>query len=248
METFDISQAIVIPSMKDPENTKMEVGRAAADLLQLKISDGMRIGITWGSTIYHVVNQFNPKPLKNAIVYQLMGGTGACDPDTDGREQTQSMANKLKAKSYILQAPLIVQSKQLRNLLLKEPLISQTLKEAQQVDLAITSLGTNDPIDCNLLKLGHFTRAKCRELRKRGAVGDLCGWHLDINGQLCELDLHDRIVGISLEQISRIKTVIAVAIGERKAEIILACLRGGYIDYLVTDELAAIKVLSLNRG
>ena len=248
METFDISQAIVIPSMKDPENTKMEVGRAAADLLQLKISDGMRIGITWGSTIYHVVNQFNPKPLKNAIVYQLMGGTGARDPDTDGREQTQSMANKLKAKSYILQAPLIVQSKQLRNLLLKEPVISQTLKEAEQVDLAITSLGTNDPINCNLLKLGHFTRAKCRELRKRGAVGDLCGWHLDINGQLCELDLHDRIVGISLEQISRIKTVIAVAIGERKAEIILACLRGGYIDYLVTDELAAIKVLSLNKG
>ena len=80
METFDISQAIVIPSMKDPENTKMEVGRAAADLLQAKISEGIRLSITWGSTIYHVVSQFAPKPLKRAIVYQLMGGTNPAIP------------------------------------------------------------------------------------------------------------------------------------------------------------------------
>ena len=127
-------------------------------------------------------------------------------------------------------------------------MISETLNEVEQVELAVTGLGTNDPMDCNLLRLGHFSRAKCRELQKKGAVGDLCGWHLDINGRLCELELHDRIVGISLEQIGKIKTVIAVAVGERKAEIILASLRGGYIDFLVTDEPAATKALSLNKG
>ena len=40
-------------------------------------------------------------------------------------------------------------------------------------DPAITGLGTNDPLDCNLLKIGHFSKAKCSELKKKGAVGDL---------------------------------------------------------------------------
>ena len=248
METFNLSKAVVIPSMAAPENTKMELGRAAGDLLYSLITDNIRIGITWGSTIYHVVKQFRPKKVENVLVYQLMGGTGARDPDTDGREQTQSLSRKLNAKSFILQAPLIVQSKKLRDMLLKEPEIKRTLKEAEKVDLAITGLGINDSRDSNLLKVGYFTESILLDLRKKGAVGDLCGWHLDINGNLCNLEIHDRIIGISLDKLKKIKTVIAVAMGETKAATILACLRGGYLDYLVIDEQAATKVLAMHKN
>jgi len=248
MEAFNLSEVIVIPSLRDPENTKMELGNVAADLLQSLITDNIRIGITWGTTIYQVVNQFRPQKVENALVYQLMGGTGAKNPETDGREQTLTLARKLNATSFILQAPLIVQSKKLRNMLLKEPEISSTLKEAAKVDIAITGLGINDVLDSNLLKVGYFTESDLLDLRKKGAIGDLCGWHLDSDGNLCNLEIHNRIIGISLDRIKKIKTVIAVAMGKRKAPTILACLKGGHLDYLVIDEEAASEVISINNN
>lgn len=247
METFNLKQAVVIPSLKDSENSKMEAGRAAAELLRSKIADGTRIGIAWGTTVYHVVHQFTPKQSAGAVVYQLLGGTGAADPDTDGRELAQLLAAKLSAKSRIIQAPLIVQSKKLREMLQKEPEISKTLKAAEKADIVVTGIGTNNPVECTLAKVGYLSDAQAGNLQKAGAVGTLCGWHLDIHGQLCDLEIHERIVGIRLEKLKKIKSVIGVAHGAVKAESILACLRGGYINYLVTDVAAAEKVLDLNR-
>jgi DNA-binding transcriptional regulator LsrR (DeoR family) len=39
-----------------------------------------------------------------------------------------------------------------------------------------------------------------------------------------------------------------VAGGEHKAEAILGALRGGFLDVLVTNELAAIRLLELERS
>jgi lsr operon transcriptional repressor len=51
------------------------------------------------------------------------------------------------------------------------------------------------------------------------------------------------MIAVSLEHLRAIPTVIGVAAGEQKAEIITAALRGKYIDTLITDESAAIRVL-----
>jgi dihydroxyacetone kinase-like protein len=49
-----------------------------------------------------------------------------------------------------------------------------------------------------------------------------------------------------METLQAIPTVMAVAGGIKKASAILAALRGGYIDILVTDAVVATAILSLN--
>jgi len=47
-----------------------------------------------------------------------------------------------------------------------------------------------------------------------------------------------------LENLKRIPTVVGVAVGEKKADIIVGTLRGKYVDVIITDEKAAERVLS----
>ena len=90
---------------------------------------------------------------------------------------------------------------------------------------------------------GHINIVDSEKLISEGAVGDICGSYIDINGHLCHSTLNDKMIAISLEELKRIPTVIGVAAGEKKADVILGALRGRYIDVLITDEKAAISVL-----
>ena len=62
---------------------------------------------------------------------------------------------------------------------------------------------------------------------------------------MADLPLHDRRIGIELSDLKQIPKVVGVAGGMHKAEAILGALRGGYLDVLVTNEIAAIRLLEL---
>jgi deoxyribonucleoside regulator len=248
MEEFRLTEIVVIPSMKDLEHTKMELGKAAGHLFNSKLKDGMKVGITWGSTLYHMVQQYQPtNKYLDVEIFQLMGGTGGRDLNTDGREHARTMADKLNAKCHVLNAPLIVQNESLRKMLMEEPEISQTLKKMETLDLAIIAVGTNNPDISRLVKIGYLTKEGSAKLFHMGAIGDVCGWHIDQRGQIFPVDIHKRLIGIDFQQLKKVPMVIAVAGGEAKAEAILGVLRAGFINVLITDEEAAMKILSLNR-
>jgi DNA-binding transcriptional regulator LsrR (DeoR family) len=63
-----------------------------------------------------------------------------------------------------------------------------------------------------------------------------------------DIDVNRRVVGISLDNLSRIETVIGVAGSSRKGAAILGALRGGYVNVLITDDQAAQKVLALHEA
>ena len=75
----------------------------------------------------------------------------------------------------------------------------------------------------------------------------MCAQHYDINGQLLDVELNKRVIGIGLESLRSIDTVIAIAGSEEKARAILGAIRGQYIDVLITDDQAATKILELNE-
>ncbi|NOK59919.1 MAG: sugar-binding transcriptional regulator [Chloroflexi bacterium AL-W] len=63
----------------------------------------------------------------------------------------------------------------------------------------------------------------------------MCAQHYDINGRLLDTDLNKRVIGIGLETLRSIETVVAVAGGQEKVKAILGAIRGKYIDILITD-------------
>ena len=84
-----------------------------------------------------------------------------------------------------------------------------------------------------------------RILAEHKIVGDILGQFFDANGVVADLPLHDRRIGIELSDLKQIPKVVGVAGGMHKAEAILGALRGGYLDVLVTNEIAAIRLLEL---
>jgi len=53
------------------------------------------------------------------------------------------------------------------------------------------------------------------------------------------------LIGIELTDLAQIPKVVGVAGGLHKVDAILGALRGGFLDVLVTNELAALRLLEL---
>ena len=84
-------------------------------------------------------------------------------------------------------------------------------------------------------------------MRRDGVVGDLMGYLLDEKGAVLDIPQNRKVVALHPEQLSEVETVVGVAGGAAKAAAILAALRGGYLDVIVTDSVAAEAILALNH-
>jgi len=78
-------------------------------------------------------------------------------------------------------------------------------------------------------------------------VGDILGQFFDADGNVVDLPIHDRRIGIELSDLAHVPKVVGVAGGLHKTAAILGALHGGFLDVLVTNELAAIRLLELER-
>ena len=242
-----LSPLVIVPTSAEPEQTKLRLGTAAARLLEGELKDGLRLGISWGSSLYYLVEAFRPARLYRVDVVQLMGGLGARDLSMDGTNLAYKLCGKLNGECHVIQAPLVVRSRAVRDSLLEEPDIRRTLQLAAALDIALVGIGSSYPAASALVRSGHLTKEQSAALLRRGAVGNILGRHLDVNGRLCAVPLNERIVGVQPEKLKKIPLVVGVAAGGLKAEVILGAVRGGYINALVTDEAAGQGMLQRLR-
>lgn len=246
-ERFRLFRAVVVPAEPDPEGAKARVGQAAASLLEVELGDGLRVGLSWGTTLFQVVRQVRPLGLSGIEVIQLHGGLGAEDPAIDAFGLAQSLAEKLHGRYRIIQAPISVGSREMRDLLVREPGIAETLRLAAKADLALFGVGSNAPALSSLVRTGYLSAAQSRQLLAAGALGTVCGLHLDARGRPFPCPWNERVVGIDAEALLRIPRRIGVAAGQGKAEAVRAALLGGLINTLVTDEGLARTLLESTR-
>jgi len=98
-----------------------------------------------------------------------------------------------------------------------------------------------------LLEEGGFSAEDLDSLRETGVVGDMCMSFFSIEGEHVSTRLEGRMIGVSLAQLRSVECVVAIAGGVNKASAILGALRTGVVDALVTDDVAARKVLEMER-
>lgn len=242
-ERYALKHVIVVPQSHSTESAKEKVGQAAAFYLKSILTSGMLVGISWGSTVFNTINNIKQDINLKCDVIELIGGRENQTQDTDANMMALKLAKTLNGNCYLLQAPFMVQSKVLHDLLLEEPHIKSHFEMIQRTNIALVGLGSTHPELSAQFRSGHISMRDTEKLMKEGVVGDVCGSYIDIEGNICNSALNERMIAVSLEHLRAIPTVIGVAAGEQKAEIITAALRGKYIDTLITDESAAIRVL-----
>lgn len=241
---FGLGQAVVVPAEHDQASTTVAVGRAVADSLSARLGDGMRIGISWGTTLYQAVAALAPTTAWRGIeVVQMLGALGSINPRFDGFELARALAEKLQGSYRVIQAPVIVASSEVRQMLLREPQIADTLQRARGAHVALLGISSNHPSHSALVRAGFLTAEESREVYQSGAVGHVCGLHFDAAGRILPHPLNDRAIGISADDLRRIPVLVGAASGDSKVEAIRGLLAGGLLKVLVTDTATASAVL-----
>ena len=82
-------------------------------------------------------------------------------------------------------------------------------------------------------------------LRAQGAVGDVLGNYVGIHGEHIKSPHSRRLIGLSIDELRQIETVVAVVSGDEKPLSILGVLNAGIIDVLIVDERNARAILDM---
>ncbi len=224
------------------------LGALAALLLEEHLHEHLTIGTSWGTAVYETVNAVRTQTFEGLRVIQMIGSLGTPNPDIDGPELARRLARILGGQYATLPLPLIVDSESTRLALLNAPHIQRVLHQFRQIDLALVGVGTVDFEYASLMRAGYLDYRQLESLREAGAVGDVCAIHIDLDGRLVDTPLTRCIVGVDAETLRAIPIRIGVAGGQSKALPILAASRAGFINYLVTDEIAALRIQKYLEG
>lgn len=243
-EVFNLTHARVLADPPADYSTLLRrLGRLGAHYLQDLLCDNIKIGIGWGATLHQLVKSLPSTSLKDAVVIQTMGSVGRGDPIIDGAELARWLSQKLMAKLHFLPAPLIVANEAIAKALLSDPLISTTLSLARQVDIALVGIGPVDSQLSGLYRTGYLSDADVEKFTAEGIVGDLMGCLLDTNGNVANVYLNRCVVAQSLESLRQVPMAIGIAGNTMKVPAVLAALRSGCLNVVITDAATATKIL-----
>jgi DNA-binding transcriptional regulator LsrR (DeoR family) len=241
--TYGLDEAVVIsPSSAEKPVVTTELGPAAVDCLLRCLQGDEVLSVSWGSTLLSVVDALPVKHWPDMTVVQVMGGLGRPEAEVHGNDIARRMAQAFGARPRLISAPGIVASKMVRDSLLADPQISDTMALSARSDVAMVGIGVPVP-DSVVMQAGAILAEEVEQLKARGAVGDVALRFFDKDGQPIKHEINDRIIGLDLDQIQRIPRVIGVAGGAEKFEVIRAALRGKFINVLVTDDRIAARLL-----
>ncbi|MGM9535077.1 MAG: sugar-binding transcriptional regulator [Intestinibacter sp.] len=241
-QMFNLKKAIVVPNGGTPEQLRRRVAVEAGEYLGSILKDDILIGINWGSTVYEIVKNFAVDRKYDIDVIQLLGGVNSKLRDADGQHILQAFSSNFNGTGYILNAPFIVQNKEIKQLLMQEPPIKEHFSKMKKTDIAILGIGNHTP-QSSIYNSGYLTDEEMEMLKNDDAVTDICGYGIDIEGNPVETVTTGRIIGIELDILKTIPVRIGCLSGVEKSQAVLGALRGGYINVLVIDEETANAVM-----
>ena len=245
-QRFGLQEAVVVP-VSDPAHhptVVRELGPLAAECLLRCISGDEVIATAWGTSILAMSNALSYGSWPGVTVVQLLGGLGPVETLEHSAELTQHLARKLGAKLRLLPAPGIVATREMATALKSDAQIAAVLRLAAGADVALVGLGAPTPHSIVLCTGRILSGEDLERLQELGAVGDIALRYMDRDGNPVDLEINERIIGLTLEQIRNIPRVIGIAGGTAKHEMIRAALHGNILDVLVTDLSTAQTLLA----
>jgi DNA-binding transcriptional regulator LsrR (DeoR family) len=248
-DRFDLKDVfVVVTSHRNGERLTRTLGSAGALMLGRYLTTQKILGLAWGTSISATVDAFEVAESMPVQVVQLVGAMGARNMKYDGHDLVARITDKLGGEAYYLNAPYLCQNAEIAKSLLATKSVRETMSVAKKADVALLGIGTTALDYSSFYLAGYVTRRELDELRRAGAVGDVCGLHFDLGGQPAADEFSERLVSIRRPDLLSIAVRLGVAGGEGKADAILGALRGRYVNVLVIDNLTAIRVLEMSKS
>ena len=104
---------------------------------------------------------------------------------------------------------------------MRDPYVSETFALFEKITLALVGVGSVQPSALVASSGNTFSEEELETMQKNGAVGDICLHFYDANGKEVKEPLGNRVIGIDLERLRRVRTTVGIAGGKRKFASIL---------------------------
>lgn len=240
-EVLGLRDARVLAPTQDAVD---ELGRVGADWFLDTVRPGHRVAVSWGSTLQAVVNAVPATGVGDVEFVQLVGGLSSLATKVSGQELVRELAAKLHCRYRYLHAPALFESPDARRAMMAESSIANALEAARGCDVAVVGIGAvGQASSAEIIEALHLSRREKQQFDRSGAVGDICARYFDATGQEVDSPVHDRVLAIELDDLRRIPTVAAVALGAAKGRSLAAAVKGGLLDVVICDEPAARSAL-----
>lgn len=243
--SFSLKKAVVVAG--EPGGTSNDaVAWAAADYVNGRLMNGMRIGLSWGRMLAAAIHMLPAGTASDLEISLLHGGVGSAGAGIQGHELARHLASlNPRSRVHYLHAPVLVDSADIKDAMLRDGSIRAALEAAAAAELALVGIGSLDE-SAPLIHYGHISPRDRKRLLAAGAVGDMCTRFFNLDGEPVHL-LDERLIAIRWEELKRIPLVVAMAAGLHKRDAILGALRAGAMNVLITDEPTARAVLRAGR-
>lgn len=220
------------------------ITKKAADVLIELVHDGDIVGVTWGTTMYHIATKLNKKPVKGVEVIQLNGGISYSKTNTYASETVNMFAEAFNTVPRYLPLPVIFDNPEVKQMVESDRHIERLIELGKQSNVAIFTVGTVRK-DALLFRVGYLNEKEEKEIQKY-AVGDICSRFFDKNGEIYSKLLDSRTIGIELDELQTKEKSILVAGGEKKIDSIHGALMGKYANILITDQFTAKRLMEMS--
>ncbi|NMC54248.1 MAG: sugar-binding protein [Chloroflexi bacterium] len=250
-ERFHLKEARVLArGSLSYEEMLRQVGVLAARLVESLLNETIRtVGVSWGTALWETANAMRPTAYAGVQVVQVIGALDAPNAEIDGPDLARKYARLFGGYFLTLPVPLAVHNTEARDALLADARVRRTLDMAKNMDMLLAGMGSMEPEACSILRAGYLSREEVLGLAQYGVAGDVCGVLFDCSGNLLATDFGLRRVGLSAEDIIRTPIKIGIGGGKPKALPLMGACQAGLINYVVTDEVAALGALrAMSRG
>lgn len=246
MSRYGLTSVTVVPDDGLPptmDGSLASVASAGARFLhgRLESTEPTVIGIGSGRTMSRVVRNL-PAVRRPKTTFVSVTGNFASLEDANPYEVIHILLNRTQGAGLAVTAPLLVDSEEDRELFLRQKSIARALEENRKASLIMIGIGHIG--DGSFLSVfGLLDEKDLAALEQEGAVADIAGNLMDVDGKFLDTPIARRMIGLDRSLFGE-KEIVAVCSGLEKWKAARAALRSGGLKGLITSQSLAQKVLS----
>ncbi|WP_454932013.1 sugar-binding transcriptional regulator [Actinomyces oricola] len=241
-----VEECVVVDAGVDEVAVQTALATAAATYLETTLTGGEVIGLSsWSATWLAAVERLQPFRTQVATtVVQLFGGIGNPTVQVKATRLIDLLARATGASPVFFPSPAVLGTESAAVELRNDPSVARVAGLLPDVTTALVGIGSLEPSEL-LRESGNISsEADREELRRAGAVGDVCLRFFDADGEHVDSGFDRRVVGADASELHAIPRTVAAAGGARKHAAIRAALRGGWLTVLITDVTTARALLA----
>ncbi len=245
MEALGLKHCIVTDTPDDDVVAlRQHLALASADLLTELVTADDVLGLSWSRAVSAMATAL--RRLAPAPVVQLTGALARSVVDNSSIELVREVSRISGGAAYFYYAPMVVPDASTARALRSQPEVARTFSLINSVTIAVAGIGAWAPEQSTLYDAA--TDAERADITRRGVAAEVSGVLLDAFGEPVIAPLTERMIGISGAQMRAVPEVIGIAYGLGKADAVLAAVRGGLVDSLVTHSTLATALIGAVSG